>query len=203
MTKTEEQVCGWCGTDPLYRRYHDEEWGVPCADDRILFEFLILESAQAGLNWLTVLRKREGYRAAFANFNAKKVAGFDEQKIEALLLDPGIVRNRKKVESAVSNARLFLEIQREYGSFARYMWGFLDDTPQQNQWESLAQVPATTPLSDAISKDMKKRGFRFFGSTICYAHLQALGFVNDHLLQCFRHRECTELGQAFIPPWKQ
>lgn len=194
--------CDWCGDDPLYRRYHDVEWGVPCDDDGKLFEFLVLESAQAGLNWLTILRKREGYRAAFAGFDPHKVAKFDQNKVTQLLDNPAIVRNRKKIESAINNAQRFLEVQREYGSFARYMWSFFDDRPVQNHWQSLAEVPAITALSDQISKDMKKRGFRFFGSTICYAHLQALGFVNDHIVSCPRHKACAKLAQSFAPNWQ-
>ncbi|QQD18977.1 DNA-3-methyladenine glycosylase I [Spongiibacter nanhainus] len=196
------EPCAWCGDDPLYRRYHDVEWGVPCDDDGKLFEFLVLESAQAGLNWLTILRKREGYRAAFAGFDPNKVAKFDQDKVSQLLDNPAIIRNRKKIESAINNAQRFLEVQGEFGSFARYMWSFFDDRPIQNHWQSLAEVPATTAVSDQISKDMKKRGFRFFGSTICYAHLQALGFVNDHLVSCPRHAACTELGKAFAPKWQ-
>lgn len=196
------EPCAWCGDDPLYRRYHDVEWGVPCDDDGKLFEFLVLESAQAGLNWLTILRKREGYRAAFAGFDPNKVAKFDQDKVSQLLDNPAIIRNRKKIESAINNAQRFLEVQGEFGSFARYMWSFFDDRPIQNHWQSLTEVPATTAVSDQISKDMKKRGFRFFGSTICYAHLQALGFVNDHLVSCPRHAACTELGKAFAPKWQ-
>ena len=196
------EPCAWCGDDPLYRRYHDVEWGVPCDDDGKLFEFLVLESAQAGLNWLTILRKREGYRAAFAGFDPNKVAKFDQDKVSQLLDNPAIIRNRKKIESAINNAQRFLEVQGEFGSFARYMWSFFDDRPIQNHWQSLTEVPATTAVSDQISKDMKKRGFRFFGSTICYAHLQALGFVNDHLVSCPRHAACTKLGKAFAPKWQ-
>ncbi len=186
--------CPWCGDDPLYRRYHDEEWGVPTTDDAKLFEFLVLESAQAGLNWITILRKREGYRAAFADFDAHKVARFSDKKIEQLMQNPAIVRNRLKIESAISNARLFLELQAEHGSFARYLWQFVDGRPVQNRWRRMSQVPATTALSDQISRDMKRRGFRFFGSTICYAHLQAMGLVNDHLLSCQRHADCAVLA---------
>ena len=194
--------CDWCGDDPLYRRYHDEEWGVPCDDDSKLFEFLVLESAQAGLNWLTILRKREGYRSAFAHFDPHAVAKFDAATVSTLLDNPAIVRNRKKVESAISNAQCFLDVQQEFGSFARYMWAFFDDKPIQNHWQELAEVPATTAMSDRISKDMKQRGFRFFGSTICYAHLQALGFVNDHIVTCPRHAVCAQLGRDFVPRWR-
>lgn len=186
------QRCGWCGTDPLYQRYHDEEWGVPCRDDHKLFEFLILESAQAGLSWITILRKRENYRRAFHQFDAEKVARYNRRSVERLMNNPGIVRNRLKIESAINNARRFLEVQEAFGSFSNYLWGFIDHQPLQNHWQTLSELPARTPLSDTISKDMKQRGFRFFGSTICYAHMQATGMVNDHLLGCFRHRQCAE-----------
>lgn len=185
------ESCPWPGDDPLYVNYHHTEWGVPCYDDKKLFEFLILESAQAGLSWITILRKRENYRRAFADFNVEKVARFNSRSVERLMNDAGIVRNRLKIESAITNARCFLDVQEEYGSFADYLWGFVDHKPLQNQWETIKQVPATTPLSDTISKAMKKRGFRFFGSTICYAHMQATGMVNDHLISCFRHQECA------------
>ncbi len=188
--------CEWCGSDPLYQRYHDQEWGVPCRDDHRLFEFLILESAQAGLSWITILRKREHYRRAFSNFSAEKVARYNKRSIERLLGNPGIVRNRLKIESAINNARRFLEIQQQYGSFSSYLWGFVDNQPLQNRWQKLSQVPARTPLSDTICKDMKQRGFRFFGSTICYAHMQATGMVNDHLLNCFRYAECANHGSG-------
>ena len=184
--------CGWCGSDPLYIAYHDDEWGVPVVDDRVLFEFLILEGAQAGLSWLTILRKREGYRGAFAGFDPAKVARFDRKRIEKLLADPGIVRNRLKVESAVSNAAAFLAVQEAYGSFAAYIWDFVDRRPIQNRWWTLAELPAKTPLAEAISKDLKRRGFRFVGPTIVYAHMQATGMVNDHLVSCFRHREVAQ-----------
>lgn len=188
--------CGWCGDDPLYQRYHDDEWGVPVTDELKQFEFLILESAQAGLSWLTILRKRENYRAAFAGFDPAKVAKFSSKQIELLMGNAGIVRNRLKIESAISNARQFLELQAEFGSFNRYLWNFVDGKPVQNRWESLKQLPASSPLSDQISKDMKKRGFRFFGTTICYAHLQATGLINDHLVDCHRHKPCATLGKA-------
>lgn len=196
------ELCGWCLSDPQYIAYHNQEWGAPSDDDRTHFEFLILEAAQAGLSWLTVLRKREGYRMAFADFSPHKVAKFDADMVEILKANPGIVRNRLKIESAISNAKLFLEIQKEYGSFAQYMWSYFDDKPIQNQWLTLADVPATSEQSDQISKDLKKRGFRFFGSTICYAYLQALGFVNDHLLSCPRHAACAELGKNFHAHWQ-
>jgi DNA-3-methyladenine glycosylase I len=181
--------CAWAGSDPLYLAYHDREWGVPVHDDRLLFEFLILEGAQAGLSWITILRKREHYRAAFAGFDPSAVARFDRPKVAALLADPGIVRNRLKVESALSNARAFLAIQEEFGSFASYQWRFVDGRPIRNAWNNIQEIPASTPVSDAMSRDLKKRGFRFVGSTICYSHMQAVGMVNDHTVDCFRWRE--------------
>ena len=184
-----KQRCGWSGTDPLYGGYHDQEWGVPVTDDRQLFEFLVLEGAQAGLSWITILKKRPAYRKAFAGFDPKKVARFDAKKVAALLKDPGIVRNRLKVASAVTNAQAFLKVQAEFGSFARYAWGFVGHRSKVNAWPKMGQVPATTPESDAWSKDMKKRGFKFVGSTILYAHMQATGMVNDHLTGCFRHKQ--------------
>ena len=189
-----KQRCGWCGDDPLYVQYHDEEWGVPLFDDRALFEFLVLEGAQAGLAWITVLRKREGYRAAFDGFDPAKVARYSDAKIERLLEDPRIVRNRLKVRSARRNAQAFLAVQEERGSFADYIWNFVDGAPLQNRWRTSAEVPATTPLSDRISKDLRRRGFTFVGSTIVYAHMQATGMVNDHLADCFRHEECRKLA---------
>ncbi|MFN8406283.1 MAG: DNA-3-methyladenine glycosylase I [Sphingobacteriaceae bacterium] len=177
--------CPWCGTDPLYVEYHDQEWGKPVYDDQLLFEFLILESAQAGLSWITILRKRENYRKAFAGFDVQKVASFTEHDIERLLLDTGIIRNRLKIVSAVTNARSFLKIQTEFGSFSTYIWGFLPNRKTiVNHWTSTKEIPTRTELSDLISKDMKKRGFKFFGTTICYAHMQATGMVNDHLITC-------------------
>ncbi len=181
--------CGWCEVDELYRDYHDQEWGVPAQDDRLLFEFLILEGAQAGLSWHTVLRKRENYRAAFAQFDPVKVARFTPAKVQSLLKDPGIIRNRLKVASAVRNAKAFLEVQKEFGSFSRYQWQFVDGRVIQNRRRSLAELPARTPESDRMSADMKKRGFNFVGSTILYAHMQAVGMVNDHLVSCFRYPE--------------
>ena len=186
--------CQWCGDDALYVSYHDEEWGVPVRDDHTLFEFLVLEGAQAGLSWITILRKREGYRRLFDNFDAQKIARYTDRKLERLLLDPAIIRNRLKVFGTRKNARAFLQTQEEFGSFSDYMWNFVDGTPIQNSWKSMKQVPATTPLSDTISKDMKKRGFTFVGSTIVYAHMQATGMVNDHTVDCFRHRECKALA---------
>ena len=181
--------CGWAGSDPLYVAYHDEEWGVPVHDDGTMFEFLILEGFQAGLSWLTILRKREAFRAAFAGFEAARVARFDRRKLERLLQNPGIVRNRLKVEAARKNARAFLDVQKEFGSFHAYLWAFVGGRPKKNRWKTLAEVPAHTPESDAMSKDLKQRGFSFVGSTICYAHMQAVGMVNDHLTDCFRYRQ--------------
>lgn len=185
--------CTWCGDDPLYVAYHDEEWGVPIRDDKTLFEFLVLEGAQAGLSWITVLRKREGYRKAFSNFDATKVARYSDKKLDKLLQNPEIIRNRLKVFGARQNARAFLDVQEAFGSFSAYIWDFVDGRPQQNKWKSMRQVPATSPVSDRLSKDMKKRGFTFVGSTILYAHMQATGMVNDHTTDCFRHRECASL----------
>lgn len=188
--------CAWAGAEPIYVTYHDEEWGVPVVDDRKLFEFLVLEGAQAGLSWLTILRKREGYRRAFAGFDPRKVARFDAKKVEALLVDPSIVRNRAKVASVIRNARAFLEVQAEFGSFAAYQWGFVDGRPIQNQFTKMAQIPPRTELSDTFSKDLKRRGFNFVGSTIMYAHMQAVGMVNDHLVTCPRHRSVAKLGKS-------
>ena len=185
--------CGWCGTDPLYVAYHDTEWGVPVHDDRMLFEFLILEGAQAGLSWITILKKREAYRRAFAGFDAGKVARFGPRQVERLLADAGIVRNRLKIEAAINNARRFLAVQEEFGSFDAYVWRFVDGRPIVNRRKTLKQVPASTPESDALSRDLKARGFKFVGSTICYAHMQATGMVNDHLTGCFRHAEVARL----------
>lgn len=178
--------CGWCGTDELYIKYHDEEWGKLVTDDKILFEFLILEGAQAGLSWITILRKREGYREAFHGFDAEKVARMTDADVERLMKSDGIVRNRLKIASAINNARLFIAIQEEYGSFYDYTLSFFPGRrPIANNLKSFSEAPVTSPESDAMSRDMKKRGFKFFGSTICYAHLQATGFVNDHLVDCF------------------
>lgn len=181
--------CGWTGATPLMQAYHDTEWGVPVHDDRKHFEFLILEGAQAGLSWDTILRKREGYRRAFADFDVEQVARFDDERLIALLQDPSIVRNRLKVHGAVINARLFLELQREAGSFDAYIWSFVGGAPIQHDFRILSEIPATTPESDALSKDLRKRGFKFVGSTIMYAHMQATGLVNDHTTDCFRHRD--------------
>ncbi len=185
--------CNWCGDNPLYVKYHDEEWGVPVRDDQTLFEFLILEGAQAGLAWITVLRKREGYRALFDGFNAEKIARYSDKKLDKLLQDSRIIRNRLKVYGARKNARAFLEIQQQRGSFSDYIWDFVDGQPIQNNWKSMGDLPATSPISDALSKDMKKRGFTFVGSTIMYAHMQATGMLNDHTVDCFRHGACAKL----------
>jgi len=181
--------CGWCIGDTLYEAYHDEEWGVPVKDDETLFEFLILETFQAGLSWITVLRKRENFRKAFDQFDYKKIADYNQTKIDSLLQDAGIIRNKLKVNATVSNAQAFMDIQKEYGSFSKYIWGFVDDKPIKNAWHNYKDAPATTALSDAISKDLKKRGFKFVGSTVIYAHMQATGMVNDHEVNCFRYHE--------------
>jgi len=188
----EKTRCPWSLSDPLYVDYHDLEWGVPVREDQKQFEFLVLESAQAGLSWLTILKRREGYRRLYANFDPEQVASFDEARIATMLQDPGIIRNRKKVESSINNAQRFLEIQSQYGSFCKYIWRFVEGQQVVNHYHSLSDLPATTPMSDALAKDMKQRGFRFLGSTILYAHLQATGLVNDHLVSCFRHKECME-----------
>ena len=191
---TEELIrCGWCLSAEDYIQYHDTEWGVPVYDDQKQFQFLLLESAQAGLSWITILRKREGYREAFANFNPEAVAAYSEAEMEALVQNSGIIRNKLKIKSAVTNARLFLKVQEEYGSFCEYIWSFVGGKPIINHWEHLSEVPAATKESDALSKDLKKRGFKFVGSTIVYAHMQATGMVNDHLVSCFRHQEVQQL----------
>ena len=185
----EQQRCEWGTSSALYIDYHDSEWGVPVHDDRTLFEFLILEGAQAGLSWSTILNKRQAYIQAFDNFEATKVASYDDAKVQALLANPGIVRNRLKIQAAIQNARSFIEIQDQFESFDTYIWQFVDGKPRQNSWKSLQEIPATTPESDAMSKELKKRGFTFVGSTICYAFMQAVGMVNDHIVDCFRWRE--------------
>lgn len=178
--------CGWCLSDPIYVKYHDEEWGKPVHDDTLLFEFLVLESFQAGLSWLTILKKRENFKRAFANFDAKKVAKFDEKKYEALMQDAGIIRNQLKIRAAINNAQRFLEIQKEFGSFDKYVWSFVGDKPQINSLKTLRDIQPKSAISDAMSKDMGKRGFKFRGSTICYAFMQAVGMVDDHLDTCWR-----------------
>lgn len=191
----EQSRCGWVGTEPIYVRYHDEEWGVPIRhDDHALFERLCLEGAQAGLSWITILRKRDNYRAAFDGFDPQRVAGYDETKVSELMANPGIVRNPLKIRAAITNARCFLEVQAGHGTFADYLWAYVDGKPIQNRWRSLSEIPAETDLSRAISKDLKRRGFKFVGSTICYAMMQAVGMVNDHTLDCFRYSEVAALA---------
>ena len=181
--------CEWVGADPLYIAYHDKEWGVPVYDDAKLFEFLILETFQAGLSWITVLRKRENFRKAFDNFDYKKIALYDDKKQETLLLDAGIIRNKLKIRATITNAQAFIAIQIEFGSFSKYIWAFVNQKPIQNKWKSIKEVPANTALSDTISKDLKKRDFKFVGTTVIYAHIQATGMVNDHTTDCFRYKE--------------
>ena len=188
--------CPWAGSDPAYLAYHDDEWGVPVHDDRRLFEMLILEGAQAGLSWLTILKKRENYRKAFAGFDCRRIAGYGARDIGRLLADPGIVRNRLKIEAAIRNARGTLAIQEEFGTLDAYLWRFVDGRPLQNEWKSMAELPARTEVSDALGKDLKRRGFNFVGSTICYAFMQAVGLVNDHLTDCPRHAEVRKLGKS-------
>ena len=186
MTKSR---CTWCGTDPLYIEYHDTEWGVPVYDDDTLFEFLILETFQAGLSWITILRKRENFRKAFDNFNYKKIANYDENKFNDLVRDAGIIRNKLKIKATISNAQAFMEVQKEFGSFSKYIWNFTNGKPIKNSYKNMSDIPVTTELSDLISKDLKKRGFKFVGSTVVYAHIQATGMVNDHVQDCFRYNE--------------
>ncbi len=184
-----KERCQWCGDDPLYVAYHDQEWGVPVFDDATLFEFLTLETFQAGLSWITVLRKRENFRAAFDGFNYKKIARYDQKKIDSLLSDAGIIRNKLKINATITNAVAFMEVQKEFGSFSDYIWGFVNGKPIKNTFKLTSEIPANTPLSDAISKDLKKRGFKFVGTTVVYAHMQATGMVNDHLIGCFKYNE--------------
>ncbi len=184
-----KQKCGWCIGDPLYETYHDEEWGVPVYDDDTLFEFLILETFQAGLSWITILRKRENFRKAFDGFDYKKIATYNQKKIDSLLQDAGIIRNKLKINATITNAQSFIKIQKEFGSFSNYIWGFVDGEPIKNKFKDYRKAPANTPLSDALSKDLKKRGFKFVGSTVIYAHMQATGMVNDHEVGCFRYDE--------------
>ena len=186
MTKTR---CTWCGEDPLYMEYHDKEWGKPSYDDATLFEFLILETFQAGLSWITILRKRENFRNAFDNFDYKKIAIYPEKKYESLLQDAGIIRNKLKIRAAITNAQLFMDVQKEFGSFSKYIWSFTKGKPITNDFKLMSEVPATTEISDRLSKDMKKRGFKFVGSTVMYAYMQAVGMVNDHTTDCFRYIE--------------
>jgi len=185
--------CAWCSEDPMYKAYHDTEWGVPIYEDDLLFEFLILEGMQAGLSWLTILKKRNAFKKAFSNFDAKKITKYNEEKLEKLLLDETIIRNKLKIHSVVKNAKSFLEIQKEWGNFSDYIWSFVNKQSIQNVWETAKQVPAKTEISDFMSKDLKKRGFNFVGSTICYAFMQAVGMVNDHTTDCFRHEEIKKI----------
>jgi DNA-3-methyladenine glycosylase I len=191
--------CAWVGDDPLYLAYHDREWGVPLHDDRALFEMLILEGAQAGLSWITILKKRENYRRAFSRFDARKIARYDARKKRALMSDPGIIRNRLKIDAAIGNARAFLAIVDEHGSFSEYLWNFVDGRPIVNRWRSSAEVPVSTERSDALSKALKKRGFKFVGSTICYSFMQAVGMVNDHSRDCFRHSQVKRARRLSSP----
>lgn len=185
--------CGWCVGDPLYEAYHDQEWGVPVYDDQTIFEFLILETFQAGLSWITILRKRENFREALDAFDYKMIAAYSDAKLEELLQNPGIIRNRLKVKATVSNAQAFIKIQEEFGSFSKYIWGFVNHKPVQNSVKNYKEAPATTAISDALSKDLKRRGFKFTGSTVVYAHMQATGMVNDHEVNCFRYAEVSKL----------
>jgi len=188
--------CEWSGSAPLYISYHDDEWGVPVRDDRLLYEFLVLEGAQAGLSWLTILKKRDNYKKAFEGFDFERIANYTEMDLERLLADPGIVRNRLKLESAIRNARGVLKIREEFGSLDSYLWSYVNGNPIQNTWKSMAELPAKTELSEAMSKDLKKRGFNFVGPTICYAFMQAVGMVNDHTTDCYRYKEIKALGQS-------
>ena len=187
--------CKWCGKDPLYIAYHDEEWGVPVHEDRRLFEMLTLEGAQAGLSWLTILKKREGYRSAFEAFDCERIAEYSPSDVKRLLADPSIVRNRLKIESVIKNAQSVLKIRQEFGTFGSFLWRYVDGAPRQNAWNAMADLPARTEQSDAMSKDLKRRGFNFVGSTICYAFMQAVGMVNDHTTDCFRYKEIKKLSR--------
>lgn len=195
-SETLKQRCAWCGNDPLYIAYHDQEWGVPVHEDRHLFEMLVLEGAQAGLSWLTILKKRENYRQAFDQFDFEKIAGYGQPETRRLLADSGIVRNRLKIESVIRNARGVLTIREEFGSLASFLWHYVDGLPRQNAWESMTELPTLTEQSTAMSKDLKRRGFNFVGPTICYAFMQAVGMVNDHTTDCFRHREIGQLAHS-------
>lgn len=190
----EEKIrCGWCVGDPLYEEYHDREWGVPLKDDAGIFEFLILETFQAGLSWITILRKRENFKKAFDNFDYRRIANYSEEKQTELMQNSGIIRNGAKIRAAISNAQAFIMVQEEFGSFSRYIWSFVNGSPIQNEWQDSKEVPATTAVSEALSKDLKKRGFKFVGPTVVYAHMQATGMVNDHVTRCFRHNEVKNL----------
>lgn len=189
MKEAAKNRCGWSISDPIYIDYHDTEWGVPVHDDRLLFEFLVLEGAQAGLSWITILRRRDNYRKAYEGFDPATVAAFGKKKLREMLRDAGIIRNRLKIESSIQNAKAYLEVQKEFGSFDQYIWQFVKGKPIVNRWKKMSEIPAKTPESEAMSKDLIKRGFRFVGPTICYAHMQATGMVNDHVLECFRYNE--------------
>jgi DNA-3-methyladenine glycosylase I len=190
--------CAWVHEDePIYIHYHDKEWGVPLHDEQRLFEFLILEGAQAGLSWITVLKKRDNYRQCFDDFDANKIARYDQKKVKQLLANPGIIRNRLKIHAAITNAKAYLQVQEEWGGFSSYIWHFVDDQPIQHHWKKVQQIPTSTPLSDSLSKDLKQRGFKFVGTTICYAFMQAVGIVNDHTIDCFRHREIAKIRHQF------
>jgi DNA-3-methyladenine glycosylase I len=193
MPRNEIIRCAWCGTDPIYIRYHDEEWGVPVHDDRRLFEMLILDGMQAGLSWITVLKKRGEFRKAFDHFDPEKIAQYGKEKVSQLLTNPGIIRNRLKIQGAIKNAQAFLRIQKEFGTFDKFIWSFVGNKPLHNRFKDSKQIPARTPESDQMSKELKKRGFSFVGSTICYAFMQAAGMVNDHVVQCFRYRESSKV----------
>ena len=188
--------CQWVSNDPIYTKYHDKEWGIPVYSDKKLFEMMILEGAQAGLSWITILKKRAHYRKVFDGFDARKIAGYNQKKIDSLLLDPGIVRNKLKVESTISNAKLYLELKEKHGRFSDFLWEFVDGEPIQNKWRSLKQVPVSTDASDAMSKELKRRGFKFIGTTICYAFMQSVGMVNDHTTDCFCHDAVSKLGKG-------
>jgi len=191
--------CQWAGNDPLYVEYHDKEWGVPVYDDHKLFEFLILEGMQAGLSWITILRKRENYKKAIDNFDAVRISRYKPARVEKLMQNAGIIRNRLKIEAIIANAKAYLDTQREFGSFARYIWGFVDNKPVVNHFKTMKEVPAETETARAMSKDLKKRGFKFVGPTICYAFMQAVGLVNDHTVDCFRHKQVQKLKREVIP----
>lgn len=201
MTIKNKERCAWVNSDPLYLKYHDTEWGVPIYDDRMLFEFLILEGMQAGLSWYTVLKKRENYRRCFKKFNATSIAKYDQAKVEELMENPGIIRNKLKINATIANAKAFLHVKKEWGSFSDYIWHFVDEKPIINHWKSIKQVPATTSISDNLSKDLKKRGFKFIGSTICYAFMQAVGMVNDHTVNCFRYQEINHEKITHSKTW--
>jgi len=190
--------CSWCGTDEIYIKYHDEEWGIPVFDDRLHFEFLVLESAQAGLSWITILKRRENYRKAYYNFNPNLVANFDEKNVEELMNNEGIIRNEKKIRSSIGNAQSFLKLQKEFGSFNKYIWSFVNYRPIINCWNSEGEIPAKTELSVTISKDLKKRGFKFLGPVIIYSYLQAVGIINDHIVQCYKYKDISKMDFKFI-----